>query len=307
VDRAYELHVREAVFAWLRARQLVQPVFARGELVVAVGGERIRLVDLRKGIWKPRQLSAALSIVTGFYADGARRPYEDRVGADGLVRYKWQGDDPQARENRAVRTAMEAELPLVWFVGVGARPGSSAQVFQPVFPVWVVAEEPAEQQFVLALDEAQRQLVTDDGHSVSAIERRYNEVVVRQRVHQPAFRSRVLVAYEQRCAVCRLPFLELLDAAHIRPDAHGGEATLRNALALCKIHHGAFDAQILGITPDCNVEIAPSVLEAHDGPTLRHALQDLHGRHLAQLPSEPGDQPDRQLLEERYAAFRAAS
>ncbi len=37
-------------------------------------------------------------------------------------------------------------------------------------------------------------------------------------MHQQEFRQRVLRAYRERCAICRLRHEELLDAAHILPD-----------------------------------------------------------------------------------------
>ena len=132
-------------------------------------------------------------------------------------------------------------------------------------------------------------------------------MLARRRLHQPLFRSRVLVAYEHRCAICRLPFTELLDAAHIKSDAEGGKASVSNGLALCKIHHGAFDANILGITPDYQVTIKESVLETFDGPTLQHALKAMHGLTLAQLPHRREERPEPELLEERYSKFLLAS
>ncbi|MGI8867651.1 MAG: HNH endonuclease [Mycobacteriales bacterium] len=54
-----------------------------------------------------------------------------------------------------------------------------------------------------------------------------------------------MVAYETRCAVCRIGHRELLDAAHILPDTHPrGEPVVPNGLALCKIHHAAYDRNI---------------------------------------------------------------
>jgi hypothetical protein len=56
---------------------------------------------------------------------------------------------------------------------------------------------------------------------------------------------------------------------------------------------------------DYVVEIKPNVLAAHDGPTLQHALQGLHGEVIG-LPRKRAQQPSRELLEERYERFRAA-
>lgn len=78
VQASDELELRESAFAVLRTRMLTQPVFTRDQLAdVEVVGERIRLVGTQTGIWKPRQLKAALSIVTGYYTTAAMRPYSD--------------------------------------------------------------------------------------------------------------------------------------------------------------------------------------------------------------------------------------
>ncbi len=50
--------------------------------------------------------------------------------------------------------------------------------------------------------------------------RAYRTIMVQQRVHQQSFRERVIAAYRQSCAVCRLHRPELLEAAHILPDRH---------------------------------------------------------------------------------------
>jgi putative restriction endonuclease len=62
----------------------------------------------------------------------------------------------------------------------------------------------------------------------------------------PAFRQRVLKAYEYRCAVCgfdvRLGRVSIaLDAAHIRWHQAGGPDVESNGLALCVMHHKTFD------------------------------------------------------------------
>jgi putative restriction endonuclease len=199
------------------------------------------------------------------------------------------------------------QVPLIWFMGIGHRPGTRTQLYQPVLPVWLIAEEPHEKQFVVALDASQLQLANGGSLHVSEIERRYNLVTARQRVHQPLFRARVLHAYQQRCAICRLPFGQLLDAAHIKSDSEGGAATVSNGLALCRIHHGAYDTNILGIDPDYKVVIKDAVLETFDGPTLQHALKEMHGTTLGQLPTSRAERPDRTLLDERFQTFLRAS
>jgi hypothetical protein len=71
----------------------------------------------------------------------------------------------------------------------------------------------------------------------------------------------------------------LVQAAHIVPDVEPeGIAAVVNGLALCAIHHLAFDRNVLGIDPDGVVHIARRVLDETDGPMLRTGLQGFHAR-----------------------------
>lgn len=267
-------------------------------------GTRLPLKSRQRGIWKPRQLDAALSIATTFRRPGQERPYEDEVGSDGMLRYKWQGDDPDASDNRALRRAMEAGLPLIWFFGVA--PG----LFQPVFPVFLVDEELDKQQFVVDID-PQRALLGGDADLDSPLEvdalKRYGTRLARTRLHQRLFRSTVINAYGTRCAVCNLRHKVLLDAAHIIPDSHDdGVPTVVNGMAMCKIHHAAFDAKILGVRPDLVVEVRTEILGEVDGPMLKYGLQERHGQPLMSVPAKRAERPSPTLLEAAYIRFREA-
>ena len=81
---------------------------------------------------------------------------------------------------------------------------------------------------------------------------------------------------------------------------------MTNGLALCKIHHAAYDRGILGVRPDYIVEVRADVLDEVDGPMLRHGLQEVHGWRL-ELPRRVAELPDREALAERWAAFEAAA
>jgi putative restriction endonuclease len=131
--------------------------------------------------------------------------------------------------------------------------------------------------------------------------------MTRQRLHQPVFREQVLSAYRSKCAVCRLRHPELLDAAHIVGDAQlGGDPVVPNGLALCKIHHAAFDRNFLGITPGLKVQINSNLLQEVDGPMLKHGLQEMHGSTIV-VPRNSAAHPDPGRLEIRYEQFKAAS
>jgi putative restriction endonuclease len=127
-----------------------------------------------------------------------------------------------------------------------------------------------------------------------------------QRLHQQRSRRVVLTAYHNRCAVCRLRHVELLDAAHILPGRDPrGEPVVTNGLGLCKIHHSAYDAHILGVDPEARVHIRADILEEVDGPMLRYGLQAVHGQRLAR-PRREHERPNRDYLAERFDRFRAA-
>jgi putative restriction endonuclease len=297
----FELRVRAEAMAWLtiRTNDGADSISSTELLDFTVDGERFRLMDAQRGIRKPAAFSAALSVRTTYTPPGRGRPYDDRIGADGLLRYKWRGDDADHAENRALRTAMTSELPLIWFFGVGqAR-------YQPVFPVFLLAEDQAEQEFVIDPDVA-RGLVSVDS-PVEETLRRYIVRETKQRLHQPVFRAAVLRAYEKRCAVCRLGHSELLDAAHIIADREeSGIASVRNGMAMCKIHHAAYDRHILGVRPDLIVEIRRDLLEEVDGPMLQYGLKERHGQRLLALPRSQREYPDPALLELSYQSFRSA-
>jgi putative restriction endonuclease len=304
-DDAYDRAVRATAMAWLDERTDFGRsfrLFAASELRlgVAVGSERVPLVAPQQGIWRPRGMVAALSIRTTYTPPGESAPYADAIGADGVLRYKYRGTDPAHADNRALRAALERGLPLVWFWGVAQA------TYEAIRPVWVDAEEPRQHQFAVAVDEAQRAARGVDG-AVPAALRRYVERLTRQRVHQPVFRAQVVTAYGGRCAVCRLHYPSLLDAAHILPDGHPrGEPVVPNGLSLCKIHHAAFDQNLIGIHPDhLEVEVRPDVRRQSDGPMLLHGLQEMHGIPLL-VPKARHSRPDRERLEERWEEFRRA-
>lgn len=167
------------------------------------------------------------------------------------------GTEPQHSDNRALRLAMQRGASLIYFVGV------DRSVYVPRYPVWLLGEVPQRREFTVAIDEGQRLV---DWEALTAPQREYVRRLTNLRLHQPVFRARVLRAYGESCAMCRLRHADLLDAAHILPDTHPrGEPVVPNGLALCKIHHAAYDRNILGVRPDLEVEVQPRVLAEIDG------------------------------------------
>lgn len=300
-QRLRELAVRHAAFAWLdEQRATGKETFTQDDTSdLLLAGERVRLMPTQQGIWKPGALEGALSIRTVYRPEGSDRPYDDAVGADGLYRYKMRGDDPEHYQNRALRTARQEQLPLIWWLGVQGG-GYSA-----LYPIYLVDEERSQLQFVVDIDAVPQVDVTWPSVSLE-IDPAYRQRLTRQRLHQRPFRAAVLRAYRTSCAVCSFRHGDLLDAAHIHADAAGGRPVVTNGLTLCKMHHAAYDRNILGITPGYRVQVNADVLEEVDGPMLRHGIQEFHGRELMVLPQRRSEQPDRELLAERFETFLRA-
>ena len=294
--------VRAAVFARLEALTqrygdvlpwslLKQGVTVRNRLVHILGPQ---------GIFTPAGMEVPMSITTAPLKPGQARPYEDEVGDDGMLRYRYRGTDPNHRDNAGLRRAFAEVTPLVYFHGVAKG------LYLTSWPVFIHADDPGALTFTVAFEDPQVLRPDLSPMVVDEARRAYTSRLARIRLHQAIFRQRVIAAYATTCAVCRLRHSELLDAAHILPDKHPfGEPVVPNGMALCKIHHAAFDANILGIRPDHIVEIRHDVLQEIDGPMLRYGLQALHGSALA-LPRRLDDRPNREFLELRYESFRTA-
>ncbi|HET6947110.1 MAG TPA: HNH endonuclease [bacterium] len=298
-----DARVRSAAFEWLKEQVdrlgdvLPRSLLAQGFLL---SGVRVPLVG-PQGIFKPKVLrEAPLSITT---VPGG--PYDDTFGRDELLRYRYRGTDPHHPDNQGLRRAMARRLPLVYFHGIA--PGK----YLATWPVFVVADDPPGLAFSVAVDDAahlgmEPMVETDVQEDADSARRVYVTGIVRVRLHQRAFRERVLEAYQRQCSFCRLRHEELLDAAHIIPDVEpAGEPLVRNGLALCTLHHAAFDRHFLGLRPDYVLEVRRDILQERDGPTLVHAIQRLHGSGII-VPRQPHLQPSRELLGIRYQRFREA-
>jgi putative restriction endonuclease len=260
-------------------------------------GNRVPYLSRQKGIFRAaaQRGPAALSIQTS-----ANTPYRDVETRDGFL-YDYRAGSIDQPDNRALRAAHDLQVPLVYFVGT--RPGW----YRPNFPFFVIADDPATGQVLVApgamvgpIDE-QEAVLPDD-----PIERRYAVREARVRIHQARFRGRVVPAYSGQCAICRLREVRLLDAAHITGDLEAeGEPSVSNGLALCSIHHRAYDHDLMAISPDYEVHVSTRLLQDEDGPMLE--LLKTFDRRPIVVPRRTSLQPDRERLAARFERFLAAA
>jgi len=79
------------------------------------------------------------------------------------------------------------------------------------------------------------------------------------------FRQAIIEAYEYRCAFCGMKInspnslLWEIEAAHIVPRSSLGKDDIWNGLALCRLHHWAFDVGWFSIQDDFKIEVSSQV------------------------------------------------
>lgn len=259
------------------------------------GGARIPFLSPQKGIFRAAAQTgaAALSINTS-----SKSPYGDAEVDDGYL-YAYRAGAIDQPDNRALRQAFVLQVPLVYFVAT--RPGW----YRPLYPSYVLEDHPHEQRVLVSpgrmvgpLDER------EPTPFESPVERRYVVRETRVRLHQAVFRGRVLRAYANNCAICRLKETRLLDAAHISGDLEAnGQPIVANGLSLCSIHHRAYDQQLVGVSPEYEVRVSRRLLDDEDGPMLE-LLKQFHEQPIV-LPRHSAHRPDRERLAERFDQFLA--
>ena len=269
------------------------------------GGDRILFAGRASGIFKPKQMSSALSVRTSIPRKGRQSWYRDQESvADvqtGLWRYDLAHKSPAS--NDALRRAFELRAPLIYFRA------TKPSVYEAIWPVWVAQVVESDNRVLLAAADPTDERVSSVRVAAPAAdpgvrERSYSEVEARRRNHQAWFSSQTKSAYGYRCAFSGLPLSRLLVGAHIVPDAEGGPASVSNGICMSTLHHTAFDTHLLGVDPDRRIHVAQSVFEGQDGPLLE-GLKDLDGGSL-RIPAEARLQPKVEYLERRYARFLEA-
>jgi putative restriction endonuclease len=290
--------IRIRVFEWLNEQcQIHGDTLSRDLLSAGLvyKGERIPLLG-PQGIFKPRVLpQIPLSITTS-----PKSPYNDGFDKEGSrLFYKYRGLDPDHRDNVGLRLAMERKIPLVYLFGL------IVGKYLPVWPVYIVGDNKKELTFEVSIEQMNSSELLGRLPDLDALERKYTVVTTRHRLHQQRFRERILHAYREQCAMCKLRHSELLEAVHIIPDSEkGGDPEISNGIAMCKLHHTAFDRFLIGIRPDYIIEIRKDILNEKDGPVLQHGIIGLNNKKI-EMPSRRHDYPDPNRLENRYKKFQA--
>jgi putative restriction endonuclease len=119
-----------------------------------------------------------------------------------------------------------------------------------------------------------------------------------RRVRYQAFSDLVKRAYAERCAICGEGRKDAqarpeVQAAHIYPVEKEGPDDVRNGMALCRLHHWAFDGALLGVGTDLVIR----VLAAGRGVS---GVAEYDGRPLSIIPDDDARRPHELFLRERF-------
>lgn len=292
--------LRWRIFDDLMARSSrgARPLTRQELLSYSIDGQDLPLIDITRGIRNKREWHSTLAIVTS-----ERGPYRDRSISDGVWRYPYElrtSDGATGPSNRKLENARIAGSQVLYFYS--PRPNA----YLLVGLVHVIENDEVAREFTIELADLGLEPTTlGDGDEDL---RRWVRREVEQRLHQPRFREIVVPAYSHRCTVCDLPVPRLLEAAHIRPDKDSefGQAEVYNGLSLCRNHHRAYDAHLLGIDGDLQIHIHDAVKGLPRTDSLEISMLAFDGESLKHVPG--GDEaPSDVRLEMTFQEFISTS
>lgn len=293
-----DLPIRLAAFEWLNHQREIYGDVLDYKLLLQgflYHGQKVALVN-QQGIFKPRVCNYPLTVLTSW-----RDPYSDSFDDGDFLNYKYRGTNPDHPDNKGLRDLMHQKLPLIYLFG------EAKGKYIPIYPVYIQYDSPKDLTFLMQADNLQNISHERVADSQQDIVKAYVTRLVRTRVHQQVFRDKVITAYREQCALCRIRHIQLLDAAHIIPDHHEfGEPVVTNGISLCKIHHAAYDTNLMGVSPDYKIHVKLDLLEEIDGPMLQHGIKELHKEPIA-LPRNKIHHPSKNNLAIRFEEFLKAS
>ena len=190
-----ELVLREALFSQVfKLSDEFGGSLTRAQLgALNFGGTKVRVIDSQGGIWNPGAswpfevpLEATLSINTTL-----AEKYQDAEIESGLWRYDYQSGGIGGKNNK-LRKAMDLQLPLLWFV-------QQDDTRYVPYKVWIIQDFPELGYCHIAPDLSLAAVLNSEPGQYIEVEKRYAVREVKQRLHQPAFRAKVINAYETTC------------------------------------------------------------------------------------------------------------
>jgi len=117
-------------------------------------------------------------------------------------------------------------------------------------------------------------------------------VLVRPRLGQGTFRLLITDNFDRRCAATGEKALPVLEAAHIRPVADGGQHRVDNGLLLRSDLHRLYDRGYLTVSPDYRIHVSSRLRTDFGNGEIYYPLENQQIR----LPVRSENRPDPELL-----------
>lgn len=183
--------------------------------------------------------------------------YADEVTEEGMAYFYPSTGMPgqDQAEVASTKKASELALPVFVVIEVGAR--------RQVRLGWVEGWDDDSRQFYVAFQDQRPEKILDRDRSdeekfhLDGYRSHRKSASARVRPDQAKFKFQVTQRYK-RCPFTGLAVHEMLEAAHLKPDAIGGSSDPRNGLLMSAALHRAFDANLFAINPDTlEVETRP--------------------------------------------------
>lgn len=225
------------------------------------GGGHARPVDEYRiqitGVTRFEQEPDGKTIILGWWDDGqvfAGFDYQKHCGPLGaspsiqiresFLREAYErGFSPCSKENREIAIAF--------------RPDFFVEYVRSLKSLHDVGKVSGEFEVLKAIAENPSEINEADLERVASVRRKAIASVLRS-LRDASFRGRVLTCYSHSCAACGLQ-LDLLDAAHIIPvPAPGSTDETSNGLALCALHHRAYDKALIAVGDRYDVLVSSS-------------------------------------------------
>ncbi len=269
------------------------------EVGLEYDNEKIHIANKARGIFKPKQMSRGLvSIKTTIPRKGRINIYNDKED-NGFFRYSLQRGDSKAGGNKYLWEALEDSTPFIYFYPIAPA------VYKAIWPCFVkninardsYAEITVGYKLPISDESEKKWIIPED------IETRYIVREAKTRLHQASFREAVLFAYDKKCAITGLSSQKLLEAAHIIPDQLiGKNQPIANGIALSRLHHKAYDANLIGIDPDYKIHISDELIFGGDNRFLKVGILDFKGRYI-NPPKNIAMYPNKDYLARRFEQY----
>lgn len=285
-------------------------------------GPAARSLKQAKGIYKPAKDEHALWIRTTL--KGQRR-YLDEVPnvltPTGRWQIRYSAEDAEGRfdpdlwTNRSLRACLEDRTPVAVFRQVI---GNDGQLAYEVLGSALVTGWDGSHFTLQGGSEEDRPFTgltaLEENLPFHGFESTSHKVVlgpVIRRSSQDWFRSRVMWAYRERCALCGFGVRSAglprgLEAAHIIPVGRKGTSyDVRNGIALCANHHSLFDEPAWAWTLDEDLRVIVGT-----DPELRrtfgtNCLPGLEGQVPPYLPERASLRPHQDAIRFRMKEFNS--